>query len=356
MNAENIVLTHVGGRGAFSFEPFEPADPGEGELRIAVRAIGVNFADIFCRLGLYAAAPPVPFTPGFEVAGIVEAVGADVHDFRVGDRVLAVTRFKGYTTHLVIEAERTRPLPSGWSFEEGAAFPVAALTAWYGLVHLGRVREGNTVVITAAAGGVGGVACALARARGARVLGAVGSAEKRDAAFRAGAHDVLVSRRYGIWNEVSGMTDGRGVDVVLDAVGGSQLHGAYRALAPDGRLVLYGFADMMPSGVRRPWLTLLWRAWRTPKFPPFDLVQKNRSVAGFNLVYLWDRLDVFRQGISELFALAEHGVLRPRVGHTFPFRDIAKAQGLLQSRQSTGKVVLTVGAPEGSGETHTPSA
>ena len=335
-----IVIPRVGGPEVLTEERFDPAPPAPGEVAIEVRAAGVNFADLFCRLGLYAAAPPRPFVPGFEVAGVVAEVGPGVAEPRVGERVLGVLRFGGYATRVHVPAAWTRPLPDGWSFAEGAAFPAAFLTAWYGLIHQGRLARGETAVIHSAAGGVGGAACQLARHAGARVLGTVGSAAKRAAALAAGADEVVVSPTYDVWAEIDRLTAGRGVDVVFDAVGGRGLAAGYRRLRPMGRLVVYGFAEMMPRGGLRNWPALAWRRLRTPHFDPLDMTGKNRAVIGFNLVHLFDRDEPLGRGFDALLDLARAGALRPIVGATVPFQRAADAHRLLQSRASTGKVVL----------------
>jgi alcohol dehydrogenase len=309
-------------------------------VAIDVSAVGLNFADVFCRLGLYKAAPPFPFTPGFEVSGIIAETGDGVTNLAVGDRVLATTRFGGYTTRLHVGAEWVRHLPEGWSFEDGAAFPVVYLTAYYGLVTVGRLGAGETVVVQSAAGGVGTAACQIARALDARVIGTVGSEAKRRVALDAGAEQVLVSHRYDVWDEIAGLTDGK-VDVVFDAVGGSGLRRGFNMLRAGGRLVVYGFAEMMPKGGRRNWPLLAWRYLRTPRFSPIDMTGSNRSVAGFNLVHLWNQLELFESVTGDLLAMVERGEIRPFVGATYPFHGVGDAQAFLQSRQSTGKVVLT---------------
>jgi NADPH:quinone reductase-like Zn-dependent oxidoreductase len=340
VTAHRIVITRTGGPEVLALTPFDPAPPGPGEVAIDVRAAGLNFADIFCRLGLYKAAPPPPFVPGLEVAGTIAAVGEGVRDFRTGDRVLAVTRFGGYTTYLNSAEEWVRPLPAGWSPEEGAAFPVAYLTAYHGLVNLGRLEAGETVVVHAAAGGVGTAACQIARALGARVIGTVGSEGKRRIAEEAGAEDVFVSRDYKVWDAIRSRTSGSGVDLIFDGVGGPGLQRGFESLPPGGRLVVYGFSEMMPVGGRRNWPRLAWRYLRTPRFSPFAMVESNRSVAGFNLIHLWGKQDLFRTSTSALMALVEHGEIRPVMGRTFPFEDAGRAQAFLQSRGSVGKVVL----------------
>jgi NADPH:quinone reductase-like Zn-dependent oxidoreductase len=340
VRAQRIVIEKVGGPEVLRLEEMEIAPPGPGEVAIEVRAAGLNFADVFCRLGLYEAAPRPPFAPGFEVAGVVAEVGEGVRDLAPGDRVLALTRFGGYATRVNLLAKRVRPLPRGWSFEQGAAFPVVFLTAWYGLVHLARLSEGETLVVQSAAGGVGTAACQIGRALGTRVIGTVGSPAKESIAREHGAQEVVVSRCYRVWRRIRRLTGGAGVDVIFDAVGGRGLRRGFDQLRIDGRLVVYGFAEMMPRGGRRNWPLLLWRYLRTPRFNPLSLTGRNRSVLGFNLVHLHERAELLAELLDELLERAARGDLRPVVGATFPFESAAAAHTLLQSRGSTGKVVL----------------
>jgi NADPH:quinone reductase-like Zn-dependent oxidoreductase len=337
--ASRILIVRSGGPEVLRLEEFEPAPPAAGEIGIDVRAAGLNFADLFCRLGLYRAAPPPPFCPGFEVAGQVAAVGDGVQGFTMGQRVLAGTRFGGYTTYINVPARWARPLPADWSFAEGAAFSTVFLTAYHGLVQVGRLRAGETVVVQSAAGGVGTAACQLAKALGARVIGTVGSEPKRAAALAAGAEQVVVDRDYRVWPAIRRLCPA-GVDLIFDAVGGRGLRNGYDSLALSGRLVVYGFAELMPRGGRRNWPLLLWRRLRIPRFSPFDMTGANRTVAGFNLVYLHKKESVLQEALTQLEALAEAGKVRPVVGATFPFEEVAQAHILLQSRRSSGKVVL----------------
>lgn len=339
MTASRVVITRVGGPEVLKVQEFDAPPPGSDEIAVAVRAAGLNFADVFCRLGLYAAAPPIPFVPGFEVAGEIEAVGSDVTSFQPGDRVVAVTRFGGYASRVNVSAALARPLPSGWSFEEGAGFPVVYLTAWHGLVTIGRIAASETIVVQSAAGGVGTAACQIGRALGARVIGTVGSEAKREAARAAGASEVIVSPRYDVWAEVARMSPG--VDIVFDAVGGRGLRRGFLALRPGGRLISYGFASMMPKGGLRNWPLLAWRWLRTPRFSPFDLSFTNRTVVGFNLVHLFDRRGLFDESFRRIEELSMKGLVRPCIGAVFPFTEAPKAHELLQSRGSTGKVILT---------------
>lgn len=337
---QRIVITRIGGPEALAIESFDAVSPGPGEVAVDVKAVGLNFADIFCRHGMYKAAPPLPFSPGFEVAGTIAETGEGVSGFKPGDRVFAVTRFGGYTTRLHIGEEWVRPLPEEWSFADGAAFPVAYLTAYYGLVNLGQTAPGETVVVQSAAGGVGTAGCALVRSLGGSVIGTVGSEGKKQVALDAGAQDVIVDPDYRVWDAVDRLTGGEGVDVVFESVGGSQVRRGFEALKPGGRLLIYGYSQMIPQGSRRNWPVLAWRYLRTPRFNPFRMTESNRSVAGYNIVHLWGRVDLFQRAITDLLDRASRGEVRPFLGKTFPFHRAGDAQTFLQTRRSTGKVVL----------------
>jgi NADPH:quinone reductase-like Zn-dependent oxidoreductase len=340
MPARRYVIRRIGGPDVFEIEGFDPPHPGPGEVTIDVRAFGINFADLFCRLGLYRAAPPVPLTPGFEVAGVIAAAGRAAQRFAAGDRVFAVTRFGGYTTRLNVPAAYVRPLPAEWTFEQGAAFPVVFLTAWHGLLTVGHLKAGETVVVHSAAGGVGTAACQLVRAHGGRAIGTVGSEAKRAPALEAGAEAVIVSRHARVWDEILSMTDG--VDLILDAVGGPGLRRGYEALRPGGRLVSYGFAEMMPRGGRRNWPALAWRWLRTPRFSPLDMTGRNRTVSGFNLVHLWTQEPLIDESFRALSELVTRGRIHPVLGRVFSFEEVPAAHAWVQSRFSTGKVVVSV--------------
>jgi NADPH:quinone reductase-like Zn-dependent oxidoreductase len=347
VKAQRIVIGRVGGPEVLRLEDFEASPPAPGEVALEVRAAGLNFADLFCRLGLYEAAPRPPFAPGFEVAGVVAGVGEGVEGFAPGDRAVGLTRFGGYASRINLRSDWLRPLPPGWSFEQGAAFPVVFLTAWYGISWLARLQAGETLVVQSAAGGVGTAACQIGKALGARVIGTVGSAAKQAVALENGADEVIVSRRYRVWRRIRRLTGGEGVDVILDAVGGRGLRRGFEQLRPGGRLVAYGFAEMMPRRGRRNWPLLLWQYLRTPRFNPLTLTGRNRSVHGFNLVHLWDRAELLAGFLDRLLGMADRGELRPVVGATFPFENVAAAHHLLQSRGSTGKVVLVRPGEEG---------
>ncbi len=316
-----------------------------GRVRVAVEAVGLNFADVFACLGLYSAAPKVPFVPGLEFAGMVLEAERET-GFAAGDRVLGVTRFGGFATLIDADPRALQPLPDGWSAEEGAAFAVQAMTAWYALRRLGDVRPGQTVLVHSAAGGVGLQALAMLEAIGARAVGTVGHAEKVIFLVKQARLDesrVLVrdEARFGDQlDEALGELGVSGFDLILDSLGGSFLRPGYDRLLPGGRLVVFGSGVMMPGGRRRNWLRLGWRYLRRPRLDPLAMIGENRSVMGFNLIRLWDRIEEMGELCGEIRAL---GLTAPHIGERFGFDRLPEALRRFQSGRTVGKVVVVTG-------------
>jgi synaptic vesicle membrane protein VAT-1 len=320
----------------------EVADPvpRHGEVRIDVRAAGVNFADIMARLGLYPDAPRPPVVVGYEVAGVVDAVGSGATPFRPGDRVLAFTRFGGYASAVVVPAAFVFRTPPALSDVEAAAIPVNYLTAFLALDRLANVTAGEMVLIHGAGGGVGIAATQLAKQRGATVIGTA-SAAKHDAIRSLGVDHAFDQRRDDVPAEIRRLTAGRGVDVVLDPIGGRSARVSYGMLAPLGRLVLYG-ASTLASGERRS----LWRVVRTliemPAFRSLSLMNRNRGVFGLNVGHLWSETAKLGGAMDVLLADFAAHRLRPVIAATFPLERAADAHRYIQSRANIGKVILTV--------------
>ena len=328
---------------------FEVGTPGPGDVLVHVRAAGVNFADSAVRMGLYSSAKEYvgwPITPGFEVAGTIAQVGPGVVTVKEGDPVFGVVRFGAWSSHVVTRASLVRPLPPGLTMEQAAGVPTVFLTAYYPLFVLTTVRAGEVVLVHSAAGGVGGALIQLAKIAGCRVVGVVGTAHKVAVARELGA-DVVIDRSAS--DDVRAALEHaspRGYDVVLDANGGPSLRDSYELLAPGGRLVVYGFHAMLSKGAGRPSWPRLAREWaRTPRFSPFRMVQENRSVLAFNLSYLFDREELFTDGIDRILGWLDDGRLRPLAVRTFPVEQVADAQRALESGQTTGKLVLTFPEP-----------
>ncbi|NEV64673.1 zinc-binding dehydrogenase [Thiorhodococcus minor] len=325
--------------------------PRAGEARVRVQAIGLNFADIFACLGLYSATPRGTFVPGLECAGVVEAIGPPREDegssgsaLSPGEPVMVLTRFGAYATALNAESRYLAPIPDGWTMAEGAAYPVQSLTAWYGLMHLGALAPGQVALLHSAAGGVGLHALAMARATGATVIGTVGQADKIPLLEARGlARGQVVVRKakgFGAQLDVAlAAVDATGFDVVLDAIAGPFFLPALARLAPEGRHVLYGAADFMPKGRHPDWLRLAWQYLRRPRLDPMKLMDTNRSVMGFNLIWLFDRADRLPAAMSAALALSP---APPHIGARFPFDEVPEALRALQSGRTMGKIVIEV--------------
>ncbi|MBK1724359.1 hypothetical protein CKO23_19300 [Thiocystis violacea] len=324
------------------------APPGVGEARVRVEAIGLNFADVFACLGLYSATPPGAFVPGLECAGVVEALGppraSGESTVAPGDHVMVLTRFGGYATALNADTRYLVPLPETWTMAQGAAYLVQALTAWHGLVHLGALAPGQVALVHSAAGGVGLHALAMARAIGATVIGTVGHGDKIPLLEARGLvrSQVVVrdAARFGAQLDAAlAAMDASHFDVIFDAIAGSFFRPALERLAPEGRHVLYGAADFMPSGARPNWRRLAWQFLRRPQLDPMTLIDKNRSVMGFNLIWLFERADRLPAAASAALALS---AAPPHIGARFRFDELPRALRTLQGGRTTGKVIVEV--------------
>ncbi len=304
-----------------------------GEVLVRAEAIGVNFADCIVRMGLYESAKKYvgwPITPGFEVAG-------ETPD---GRKVVAVTRFGGYATHVVVPENQVFAIPAGWSVAEAAAFPSVTLTAHYALHELCRARKGTRVLVHSAAGGVGSALVVLAKLAGCRVVGVVGGAHKVAHVQALGADVVIDKRAQDLWREAERASP-EGYDVVLDANGVETLRASYQHLAPTGRLVIYGFHTMMSRGRGTPsWPKLAVDWLRTPRFDPLAMTNDNKSVMAFNLSYLFERTDILAEAMGTLLGLANEGKLAPPKVTTFPLDRVKDAHRALESGETIGKLVL----------------
>ncbi len=307
--------------------------PGPDEVAIDVECSGVNFADCVIRMGLYQSQKKLvgwPVTPGFEVSGRVVGGGPG--------GVMAVTRFGGYASRVVVPASQVFPIPPRLDMVQAAGFPVVFLTAYYALSELAHPRPGATILVHSAAGGVGGAAVQIARILGARVVGVVGSTHKV-AAARA---DVVIDKsKEDLWGAAERAAPA-GYDVILDANGAPTLKEGYRHLAPTGRLVAYGFHSMLKTRDGRVrWLPLLRSYLRTPRFHPIRMVNENRSVLAFNLSYLFAKQDLLREAMGRLFAWLGEGKLDPLPATPYPAAEVARAHRDLESGRTVGKLVLT---------------
>ncbi len=323
------------------FELRESPDPvpSDNEIRIRVRAAGINFADILARLGLYPDAPRPPCVVGYEVAGRIDGIGAAVTGFHDGDRVVALTRFGGYADVVTVPSGQVFHFPDALSDAEAAAVPVNYLTAALALYRMAAVSPGETVLIHNAGGGVGIAATQLARLRRASVIGTASSG--KHAALRSfGVEHAIDYGSADVGHAVDEITKGRGVDVILDPIGGRSFVASYRMLAPLGRLIMYGLSAAVP-GERRSVLRAF-SAWRaTPRFDPLSLINRNRGVFGVHIGHLWDERRQLAPLMDMLISELRAGRIAPVLARTFPLERAGDAHRFIQSRQNIGKVVLT---------------
>ena len=317
--------------------------PGPGEVLVEVEAAGVNFADLLARQGIYPDAPPLPAVVGYEVAGRVAAVGEGVR-LDVGARVVALTRFGGYSSHVVVPEVAVFERPEGLSAEDGAAIPVNYLTAYQMMVVMGSVRHARElggrrvrVLVHGASGGVGTACADLGTIYGAELFGTA-SPGKHDYVRERGYHHAIDYRNDDFVAETLDLTDGEGVDLVLDAVGGRHWGRSLDALAPSGRMVVYGVSSAAGGGkvgllkvaAGVPWL----------RTSPFALMNANHGVLGVNLGHLWQARERVAGWARVLMGYAAKGQIRPHVDRVFGFEEAAGAHQYIEDRKNRGKVLL----------------
>lgn len=338
-----VVLTGTGGYDVLQVQERPDPPVGPGEVRIAVQAAGINFADTMARVGLYPDAPKTPCVLGYEIAGTIESLGEGVEGREVGERVIAGTRFGGQAELVTVPADQALPLPVALSFEEGAAFPVNYGTAYAALVVMGSLREGNRVLIHAAAGGVGIAATQIARNTGAEIFGTA-SPGKHEALRGQGVQHPIDYRALDFEQEVMRLTGGEGVDLVIDAQGPTSFRKDYRLLRSGGRLVMYGISENSKDGKRdipstlkalaaMPTATMPW--WKS-----LLAMNENKGVFGLNMLKWWDAEGNLDRLVEPLMADLEAGRLQPVVAEAFPFERAGDAHKFIAERRNVGKVVL----------------
>jgi NADPH:quinone reductase-like Zn-dependent oxidoreductase len=331
-----IVIEKHGSPEVLRLTEMPDPEPQAGEVRVLVKAVGINFADLFARLGFYPDAPQPPFIPGLEASGVVEKLGPEVTGLAPGQGVMAMVRSGGYAEKVCIPAGHATPIPSGMSFEQAAALPVNYLTAYHMLFYMANVRRGERVLIHAAAGGVGLACIELCQIAGAEIYGTA-SQSKFDFLRGRGVGNLVDYRTQDFEEEVRRMTEGEGVDIVLDAVGGQSFEKSYRLLRPAGRLLVFGFsASMGDTGVN--YLKAAKNYLLMPKFDPMRLFGENRAVMGVHLGRLPLRiLHHEYEALSRYFA---EGRIHPYVGKTFPLGQAPEAHLYIHERKNVGKVIL----------------
>ncbi|MFT5165636.1 MAG: NADPH:quinone reductase-like Zn-dependent oxidoreductase [Saprospiraceae bacterium] len=313
-------------------------DPAANEVTIEVKAIGLNFADLFAIWGLYGATPKGVFIPGLEYSGIVLKTGSDVRDLKAGDRIMGITRFGAYTTHLNIDQRYAIPLPEDWTFQEGAAYLVQMLTAYYGLVYLGALQQGSTVLIHSAAGGVGLWANRISKQFNAFTIGSVGRESKVDFLKKEG-YDKVIVRGNDFAEKLKESLASRELNLVMECIGGKIFEAGYQQMAQMGRMVVYGSARYASPGDRPNYLKIIYQFLTRPKIDPQKMIEQNKAILGFNLIWLYEKVELLHQILKEVENL---DLGKPHVGHEFYFENMVDAIKLFQTGKTIGKVVVSV--------------
>lgn len=333
-----IVTTANGDVRVMKVEQRPDPQPQTGQVLVRVKAAGLNFADILARQGLYPDGPPKPCVMGYEVSGVVEAVGDDVDHNLIGKAVIAMTRFGGQAELVAVSAAQVFAKPDELTFEQAAAIPVNYLTAWALLITMGGLKKDEAVLIHNAGGGVGLAALDIAKHIGARTFGTASTGKHEF--LRARGLDHPIDYRNQDWLPVlKELTNGRGVELVIDPIGGPSWKKSYQALRITGRMGVFGISVASASGIKGK-IRALKAIASMPRFNPIGLMNRNKGVFGLNLGHMWDEGDKVAAWTGEIMRGVAEGWINPHVDRAFPFDQIADAHTYIESRKNIGKVVL----------------
>ncbi|MDZ7606284.1 MAG: zinc-binding dehydrogenase [Cyclobacteriaceae bacterium] len=313
-------------------------EPEPHEVQIEVRAIGLNFADIFAMFGLYGATPKDSFVPGLEYSGMVTKAGSTVKGLQVGQVVMGVTKFGAYASHINIDARYVVPITPDGRLKKAPLTLSRHLPAFYGLVNLGNIQKGNTVLIHSAAGGVGLWANRIAKTFDAITIGCVGSSSKLDLLKNEGFDHGFVRGEH-FKADIKRLLGDRELNIVMECIGGKIFMDSYLAMAPEGRMIVYGSARYAQPGNKPNYLKLLFDYYKRPKLDPQRMIEQNKSVMGFNLIYLYERAELLHDILGKLSTM---NLGKPHVGHVYSFDKLKEAVKLFQTGNTTGKVVVKV--------------
>ncbi|CAA0102477.1 Quinone oxidoreductase 1 [BD1-7 clade bacterium] len=333
-----VVITKAGGPEVLKVQESPLPQLNKDEVTVAVAATGINFADILARQGLYQDAPSMPCTIGYEVAGTVTHVENTAHEHWIGKRVFGLTHFGGYTSHINIPIHQVFDIPAHLSFEEAASIPVAYLTAYQLTVVMGQLTDSESVLIQNAGGGVGLAILDIAKHIGATTIGTASSRKHSFLKDRGLSHAIDYNTQDWV-HELHKLTDGRGVELITDPLGGKNWQASFKSLRATGRLGMFGISEASATGLKGK-LKLIRTALAMPFFHPVRLMNENKSVFGVNMGRLWHESDKVREWMNELTEGAEAGWVRPHVDKTFSFENAGEAHAYIEARKNIGKVLL----------------
>ena len=335
--AYRVVITKPGGPKVLDIQEISIPEPGPEEVCIAVHYAGINFADTLMRLGFYQPRPPFPFTPGYEVSGVVHSIGSKVKGFEIGQRVVGLMRTGGQATHVITDASRTLPIPDELSFEAAASMPVTYITAHHMLHHLGNLKPTDSVLIHGGGGGVGTAALQLCQWAGVSKVWSTASAAKAEIIQSYGA--TAIDRHQEDFTQIiRTATNGKGVDHILDPIGGEHLKRSLSVLAQGGKLYTYGMSSAAPSSKRS-----LWKAFKAlrsrPRFDPMLMMSRNQGVFGVHMG-TWSDETVMQEQMENIIKGMKEGALTPIIDSIYDAKDVALAHQHIHDGKNIGKVLL----------------
>ena len=335
--AYRVVITKPGGPKVLDIQDISIPEPDSDEVCIAVHFAGINFADTLMRLGFYQPRPPFPFTPGYEVSGVVHSIGSNVKGFEIGQRVVGLMRTGGQATHVITDASRTLPIPDELSLEAAASMPVTYITAHHMLHHLGNLKPTDSVLIHGGGGGVGTAALQLCQWAGIRNVWSTASAAKAEIIQSYGA--TAIDRHQEDFTQIiREATDGKGVDHILDPIGGEHLKRSISVLAQGGKLYTYGMSSAAPSSKRS-----LWKAFKAlrsrPRFDPMLMMSRNQGVFGVHM-RTWNDEAVMQEQMENIIKGMKEGALTPIIDSIYDAKDVALAHQHIHDGKNIGKVLL----------------
>lgn len=342
-----LVVRRYGAPEVFEAQQVPDPQPKAGEALIRVKAIGVNFADLLQRMGIYPGTPKPPFIPGLELAGIVERVvegprvtGGEPEPLKPGDAVVALTNFNAYAQWAAVPVSRVYRLPPGMGFEDGAAIPGNYLTAYHALFAMANLQRGDRVLIHGAAGGVGIAAVQLARAAGLIIFGTAGPS-KQEYLRKIGVDHAIDYEKTDFLQTVRKFAPD-GIEMVMDPIGGKSFKRSYECLGAGGRLVVYGVSAAAGPEGKRSLTRGLAALVQMPRFHPVGLMRQGLSVIGINLGAMQSRPAVLRGELDEIFRMYGAGKIKPVIGKIFPLDQAADAHRYIHDRKNIGKIILSV--------------
>uniref|UniRef100_A0A8C5IZI1 Vesicle amine transport 1 n=1 Tax=Junco hyemalis TaxID=40217 RepID=A0A8C5IZI1_JUNHY len=339
-----LVLTGFGGYDKVKVQARRGAEPRPGEVSVTVRACGLNFADLMARQGLYDRLPPPPVCPGMECAGTVRALGDGVRDRQVGDKVMVLARSGLWQEVVNVPVSHTFPMPEGMSFEEAAALLVNYITAYMILFDFGNLRPNQSVLIHMAAGGVGTAAIQLCKTVENVTIFGTASASKHETLKESGVAHPIDYRTMDYAEEVRKISP-KGVDIVLDPLGGSDTTKAFNLLKPMGKLITYGVANLL-TGQKKNLMAMAKTWWNQFSITALQLLHQNKAVCGYHLGYMDEEVELLRSVVAKLVNLYSQGKIKPKIDSVWPFDQVAEAMKQMQEKKNVGKVILVPEAPK----------